>query len=236
MQTGQPQRHSTEGWVTTFHRREKEAGGIVPYFVSTVSNMWPFLEQVKSLLYPGARVLEVGCGPCLISTWFSHLIEENLRCCALEYDRGVLDYAQRNIIFFRAPVTLVHGDMFRLPFLSDSFDIVIHDGVLEHFSDDEIRDTIREQSRVAKNIVFSVPVARAKGFPGLYGDERLLDISRWKGILEETGAVTVKKIAGTTPPRGVLSRTLWRLAGVLGLPRFRSVIASAVTFTLSRRK
>lgn len=232
--SGSVQSHSPENWAEMFCERERRAGGLVPYFFSTVSNMWPFLSRVRSVTASKSRVLEIGCGPCFLSIWLSHLISDELSCWAMEYDEKVLEYANRNVRFFRAPVQLLQGDMFHLPFNSDSFDIIIHDGVFEHFTDEEIETALREQARVSRTIVFSVPVSRAKGHPDLYGDERLLGISTWKKLLDDTGTVTVENIYGSVPPRNILCQLLWYGMGRLGLRRYRTFLAKAAVFTLKR--
>ncbi|MBI1922665.1 class I SAM-dependent methyltransferase [Candidatus Poribacteria bacterium] len=229
------QSHSTEEWLGTFRDREKRVGGIVPYFVYTVYNMRHFLNQIRRAGQPGSRLLEIGCGPCFLSIWLSHLSAEGFRCWALERDEKVLEYAHRNVEFLRAPVSLIHGDMFDLPLKSDSFDIIIHDGVLEHFTDTEIMTAIKEQARVAKRVVFTVPVSRSRGNPELYGDERLLDIRHWKRVVESSGVVRVKCMYGTSPSRGLLSQVIWYGMGRVGLQKHRTSLAAAVTFTLIRR-
>lgn len=228
------QSHTTEKWVDAFINRERNAEGILPYFTFTISNMMPFLTQLSKAITPGSRVLEIGCGPCFLSIWMSHLATKHLNVYALEYDEKVLSYARRNIEFFRAPVRLIHGDMFALPFSSDSCDVIYHDGLLEHFSDDELRRALAEQMRVARKIVLSIPVARAKGFKDLYGDERLMNYSSWKELFNSTGVARVDSVYGSTPPKDFLSRTLWYAMGYIGCRKYRKSLASAVTFTLSR--
>jgi predicted SAM-dependent methyltransferase len=64
------------------------------------------------------------------------------------------------------------GGVFHLPFRPRSFDVVFSQGLLEHFSNDEARQILREVSACSKAIIISVP---SLNYPQHdLGDERLL--------------------------------------------------------------
>lgn len=93
----------------------------------------------------GGRCLEVGCGRGSISSYFA---ANGFDCVLLDYSRHVLGTARD--IFSRVGhrADFVCGDANGLPFASDSFDVVVSIGLLEHF--DNIRTPLEEQIRVLK--------------------------------------------------------------------------------------
>lgn len=59
-------------------------------------------------------------------------------------------------------------------------DVAYSHGVLEHFTDDEIRTIISNQKQYAKNIVHYVPSSKYKVLS--FGDERLMSSEEWTEI------------------------------------------------------
>ena len=90
----------------------------------------------------GLKVLEVGAGTgrdCDV------LAELGSWTCALDYSEESLALMSGT---FKNPVEIVCGDALALPFASNSFDVVFHQGLLEHFRNPG--DLIDENLRVLK--------------------------------------------------------------------------------------
>jgi ubiquinone/menaquinone biosynthesis C-methylase UbiE len=98
------------------------------------------LRQVLDL--GGKRVLEVGAGTGRDSETLSGLGAE----------AWTLDYSEQSLLLMadniEKPVRIVCGDAFSLPFRPGSFDVVFHQGLLEHFTNPE--DILAENYRVLK--------------------------------------------------------------------------------------
>jgi hypothetical protein len=65
--------------------------------------------------------------------------------------------------------------MLALPWQKREFDLAYHQGVLEHFPDEQIVQALREQAHVAEWVIFDVPNHRCSDRP--FGDERLLSVT-----------------------------------------------------------
>jgi hypothetical protein len=87
-------------------------------------------------------------------------------------------------------------DMFKLEFQDRSFDLVYHQGVLEHFDDERIVAALSEQGRVGQWVVFHVPNRRYPTRP--FGDERLLSNGHWKKLVRSAG-LEVVRVVGDQP-------------------------------------
>jgi ubiquinone/menaquinone biosynthesis C-methylase UbiE len=77
----------------------------------------------------------------------------------------------------------------------NSFDILYHQGFLEHFEDSEIKLFLKEQSRVSKYIVFDVPISRRNDKIQEFGNERFLSLKQWKKIIKDCN-LNIYKITG----------------------------------------
>lgn len=127
-------------------------------------------------------VLEVGVGSGAQSALLSRLVPRTL---TLDNDLRILREAGPNLRRFGPGTVAVAGDAFRLPFADRSIDVSLSQGLMEHFSDDQIVALVREQLRVCRSVVFSVPSDR---YPRQdVGNERLMPPERWAQIV--AGAV-----------------------------------------------
>ncbi len=149
-------------------------------FEFLIRNTYVHLDMFKSIYNERPkRLLEVGVGSGSMSIFWSYL---GLKLFALDNDPRVLEKAKYMSKSLNGNVKFVYGDAFKLPFKDNSFDVIFHQGLLEHFSDEEIIRLLNEQLRVGKVAVFSVPnnFYKEKDF----GDERLLSKKNWDKFLK----------------------------------------------------
>jgi ubiquinone/menaquinone biosynthesis C-methylase UbiE len=140
------------------------------------------LIHVELLAHTASRahgsVLEVGIGSGAQSAVLSYRVG---RVVAVDNNQGILAAARPNVERFGRGVVLVAADAFCLPFPDASFGVSISQGLMEHFDDASIGELLREQLRVCRSVVFSVPSDR---YPRQdVGDERLMSPSDWRGIV-----------------------------------------------------
>jgi hypothetical protein len=127
-------------------------------------------------------LLEVGVGSGAQSAALSRRVP---LAVSLDNDARILATARENLNRFGPAVRLVAGDAFALPFPDDTFGVSVSQGLLEHFRDDAIGALLREQLRVCRSVVFSVP---SDHYPRQdVGDERLMPPRRWQEIV--SGAI-----------------------------------------------
>jgi ubiquinone/menaquinone biosynthesis C-methylase UbiE len=101
------------------------------------------IENLESVIdLAGKRILEVGAGTGRDSETLS---SKGAEVWTLDYSEESLGLMANHI---EQPVRIVCGDAFALPFASDSFDVVFHQGLLEHFTNPE--DILAENHRVLK--------------------------------------------------------------------------------------
>ena len=146
-----------------------------------IRNTYVHLEMFKSIYDQHPRkLLEVGVGSGSMSIFWSYL---GLKLFALDNDLKVLEKAKQLSKSLNGNVNFVYGDAFKLPFKDNFFDVIFHQGLLEHFSDEEIIRLLNEQLKVGKAVVFSVPnnFYKEKDF----GNERLLTKDYWDKLLKQ---------------------------------------------------
>lgn len=125
------------------------------------------------------KLIEIGSGSGTMAAFLSLKADTVV---SIDNDDKVLKTAIDNSKKFNGKAEFKKDDAFNLSFKENSFDVAFSQGFFEHFSDDDIRKLIKEQLRVARKVVFSVPTVyyRHRDF----GNERLLSMRAWRNILK----------------------------------------------------
>jgi SAM-dependent methyltransferase len=103
------------------------------------------LAQVTELR--GKKVLEVGAGTGRDSF---NLVNVGAEVYQLDYSESALSIIASIARHESVPVHPLCGDAFVLPFRDETFDIVFHQGLLEHFREPQATHLLRENIRVLR--------------------------------------------------------------------------------------
>ena len=183
------------------------------------------LTNILSTEIDGASsILEVGSGSGVLVSFF-----EKSGMFSVGMDRSIMPLKVANSKF--GATNLISGDMFRIPFKSDSFDVVWNEGVLEHFKDPKNLEACKEMTRVSKNLVIiAVPnkytiwpirktlLKATKKWP--YGYEESYSPNRLKKLMEASGLIveTIKGIRVMPPIKERKKFSDFLALGTLTLP------------------
>jgi len=95
----------------------------------------------------GKKILEIGAGTGRDSF---PLIKHGAHVVQLDYAENSLRILKRLAEDLKLPATIVGGDTFQLPFPDETFDVVFHQGLLEHFRHPQAEALLKENIRVLK--------------------------------------------------------------------------------------
>ncbi len=96
----------------------------------------------------GKRVLEVGAGTGRDSFG---MVEQGASVFMLDYSTNSLNIIKNIATEEKVEVNPVGGNAFSLPFPDGSFDLVFHQGLLEHFREGDAENLLKENIRVLKS-------------------------------------------------------------------------------------
>jgi SAM-dependent methyltransferase len=146
-----------------------------------------FIRTILAFVPRSGTILETGFGSGTTSVLLADL---GYQVTAIDIGAELVDELRgraRNL----ANLNVLRADMFNLPFQDDSFYAVIHQGVLEHFGDEEISKALQEQKRVTRRyIIFDVPNDRVKIPAAVRGtpfDYQLRSKRTWKAFIKDCG-------------------------------------------------
>jgi ubiquinone/menaquinone biosynthesis C-methylase UbiE len=114
----------------------------------------PFLNHFIFRHFPkGANLLHAGCGSGMVDKD----VLKQYQVTALDISPEALEIYKR---INQGAHAITLGNIFSLPFSNDSFDGIYNLGVMEHFTEDEIRQVLIEFKRVLKvkgKIILLIP-------------------------------------------------------------------------------
>ena len=143
-----------------------------------------YLTQVLRLCPRGGRTLETGIGSGYGAIWLS---KRGCQAEGIDYSPAIIERARQVSNILGGDATFRTGDLFDF---YDSFrqqnqpryQVIHHQGVLEHFTVPQIQAALAQQVAGAHWVVFSVPSVNYP-FEPEFGDERLLPLEEWQRIL-----------------------------------------------------
>lgn len=174
----------------------------LPQIEKFIGNLYGQKEFINKILsYEPQRVLEIGAGSATMSIFLSYL---GIRVTAIDKDKRLLKIQKKTTEYYNSKIKIKYADAFRLPYKKNSFDLIFHQGLLEHFENGDIYKLLDEQLRVAPIIIFSVP--NNFYFGKDFGDERLMTKGQWEKILKDYNLVYSTNYSKKFFPRFYLPR------------------------------
>lgn len=154
------------------------------------------------LLRPGMRLLDVGCGPATITIDLASVVAPGA-VVGVEPSAEVLQIARSNAVQAGAPdaLSFEQGDVYRLPFENDSFDVVHAHQVLQHLSDPVA--ALVEMRRVC--VPGGIVAVRDADYGAMAWFPAVAGLQRWQQVYRDTA-----KAGGYFPDAGRMLRS-WAL-------------------------
>ena len=82
-----------------------------------------------------------------------------------------------------------------LKYKNKTFDVAFSNGVLEHFTDNEIIKILKEEIRIADVVVFGVPSKYFNDNEFMHGDERYLTKEKWRTLIKKANGKILEEDA-----------------------------------------
>ncbi|MEK6580364.1 MAG: methyltransferase domain-containing protein, partial [Bdellovibrionota bacterium] len=141
-----PHLQDDQGW-DNYWREHKHAGGIL---YDTVAAFYRKFIIKRTLNYfvsryfaPGAQILHAGCGSGQVDTD----IAARVSITGLDISVNALNFFRRTL---QGKGKVLHGSIFQIPLPDQAMDGIYNLGVMEHFSETEIHQILKEFRRVLK--------------------------------------------------------------------------------------
>ncbi len=191
-------------WVEYFEALQRRQSTPLAFAIEWWHYNAPLLEQIKRIVPPPARILEVGTGTGALSVM---LAAHGYDVMGIDIDPEVVGWARTFADPFRVPCRFEVADGFNLAEYEGKFDLAFSAGVLEHFPVGNAVRMLREKARAARYVLAVVPTRfalRNDPFTQASGARpmRLRELQR---LFEQAGLEVLVKF-GYGAPDGTVAR------------------------------
>lgn len=182
-----------EEWRTLYERQISKFDNIDKYILKNLKKKKVYLNAIEKYS-KNKKIIECGCGTGKISTYFQN---KGYSVTAVDIDENILKLAE-NIVerssFKETPKFEVMSIM-NLKYKNKTFDVAFSNGVLEHFTDNEIIKILKEEIRIADVVVFGVPSKYFNDNEFMHGDERYLTKEKWRTLIKKANGKILEEDA-----------------------------------------
>lgn len=178
-------------WYELYMEEINEKGTYTNYVTEKIKTKKELISLIEKYS-PNKRIIETGSGTGVLSTYMASLGYDSM---GIDINEEILnlskiiakEYGKINKPKFKI------DSIFELNYEPNSFDVAFSNGVLEHFSDNEIISTIKKQMKIANIVIIGIPTKYFSKNEAMYGDERFLSLSYWRKLIRKSGGVIIEE-------------------------------------------
>ena len=88
---------------------------------------------------------------------------------------------------------LEQKSILELDYPKNYFKVSFSSGVLEHFSDEEIVLTLKQQLFISEFVIVSIPTDYFEDSEAMHGDERFMSIKKWRELITRANGTILRE-------------------------------------------
>jgi 2-polyprenyl-3-methyl-5-hydroxy-6-metoxy-1,4-benzoquinol methylase len=172
-------------WYEIYMEEIKAKGTINNYVTDKIKTKKALIDLIKKYS-PNKKIIEAGSGTGILSTYMASLGYETT---AIDIDKDILKLSQKISAYYGSknkPIFKMNS-ILELNYKENQFDVSFSNGVLEHFSDVDIINTLKKQMKISKVVIFGIPTKYFDDSEAMYGNERFLKLNFWREIINKSG-------------------------------------------------
>ncbi len=189
-------------WGEIYQNDVDKKGGNLPYVLGKINKKKKLINLVKK--YASKSIIECGSGTSVVSIYLASLGYE---VTAVDIEDDVIRLSKKlakdyynTLEDCKPKLNFEKKSIFELGYEKDSFDVAFSNGVLEHFTDEEIMQIIKQQLYVAKTTIVGIPTKYFESKEAKYGNERVLELSYWRKLIRNSGGVILEEVGMDREP------------------------------------
>lgn len=190
-----------EKWYNVYINQINKNGTDINYMELKIFQKKKLLRILRNNSGDG-QIIEAGCGTGILCSQLAH---EGYKVTGIDIDRDILQLASKleKEYFGDNKVNFEKKSIFKLDYKEKVFDLCYSVGVLEHFQDEEIIDSIKQQLKIAKKVIIVIPTKWFDDNEALHGDDRFLTMPYWRKLIHTSGGKILKEYSYSFKGKGI---------------------------------
>ncbi len=177
-------------WSEIYKKKISEANSLDEFINDKLAYKKKLIDAVKKYSLVDGRILEVGCGSGITSTFLG---QSGYQIIGVDKDPDMVELATSIATRQNSTTSFKLDDIKTLATISGHFDVIFSTGVMEHFSDSEIISIVNYHLSMSNYVIVSVPSDYFSEDQKTYGDERFMSVDQWCTILSKTAGLIIEK-------------------------------------------
>lgn len=178
-------------WYEVYLKDIEKKGTLENYVDDKIKNKKVLINLIKKYS-KNNKLIESGSGTGVLSTYMASL---GYDVTGIDIDKDILKLSKKiakNYNSKNKPNFQIKS-IFELDYKKNNFDVSFSNGVLEHFTNEQIIDTLKQQMKIAKIVIFGIPTKYFNQEEAMYGDERYMSYKFWRSLINDAGGMILEE-------------------------------------------
>lgn len=178
-------------WYEVYLKDIEKKGTLENYVDDKIKNKKVLINLIKKYS-KNNKLIESGSGTGVLSTYMASL---GYDVTGIDIDEDILKLSKKIAKNYNSKnkPNFQKKSIFELDYKKNDFDVSFSNGVLEHFTNEQIIDTLKQQMKIAKIVIFGIPTKYFNQEEAMYGDERYMSYKFWRNLINDAGGIVLKE-------------------------------------------
>lgn len=178
-------------WYEVYLKDIEKKGTLENYVDDKIKNKKILINLIKKYSKKN-KLIESGSGTGVLSTYMASL---GYDVTGIDIDEDILKLSKKITKNYNSKnkPNFQKKSIFELDYRENTFDVSFSNGVLEHFTDEQIIDTLKQQMKIAKVVIFGIPTKYFNQEEAMYGDERYMSYKFWRNLINNAGGMILEE-------------------------------------------
>ena len=178
-------------WYEVYLKDIEKKGTLENYVDDKIKNKKILINLIKKYSKKN-KLIESGSGTGVLSTYMASL---GYDVTGIDIDEDILKLSKKITKNYNSKnkPNFQKKSIFELDYRKNTFDVSFSNGVLEHFTDEQIIDTLKQQMKIAKVVIFGIPTKYFNQEEAMYGDERYMSYKFWRNLINNAGGMNLEE-------------------------------------------
>lgn len=178
-------------WYEVYLKDIEKKGTLENYIDDKIKNKKVLINLIKKYS-KNNKLIESGSGTGVLSTYMASL---GYDVTGIDIDEDILKLSKKIAKNYNSKnkPNFQKKSIFELDYKKNDFDVSFSNGVLEHFTNEQIIDTLKQQMKIAKIVIFGIPTKYFNQEEAMYGDERYMSYKFWRNLINDAGGIVLEE-------------------------------------------